>query len=174
VQLPNFVPPASEPVENGWAELRAAQTMALKVPRTAMATTIDIGDPANIHPGNKQDVGKRLALAVLATEYGEKIEFSGPVFKELKVKGKEARLEFSHAQGLRTTDAAAPKSFAIQGEDGKWQAASARIEGETVIVGSPEVPSPKAVRYAWANNPSVNLVNAAGLPAVPFRADAEQ
>jgi sialate O-acetylesterase len=173
VQLASFMARTGQPVQSGWAELRDAQTHTLQVvPRTGMATIIDIGDAQNIHPKDKQDVGKRLALVALAKEYGQNVEYSGPVFKAMKVEGSKARIEFSYVKGLATTDAQTPRSFAVQDESGKWYAASTRIEGENVVVWSDGVLKPKAVAYAWANNPDVNLVNAAGLPAVPFRTDA--
>jgi len=174
VQLANFMERTNEPVQSGWAELREAQTMALKIPRTGMATTLDIGEANDIHPKNKQDVGKRLALAALAIEHGQKLEYSGPSFSKMEtVAGKpEIKISFSHAQGLKTTDGTAPRAFAIQDEAGKWFAATARIEGQSIVLSNPEVLRAVAVRYAWANNPDVNLVNAAGLPAVSFRTDA--
>jgi sialate O-acetylesterase len=116
-------------------------------------------------------VGKRLALAALAVEYGQKIEYSGPTFAGLTVEGNRVRLTFTHAAGLKTTDGKPPHKFALCGADGLWYAADATIEGEQVVLTSDKVPAPVAVRYAWANNPEVNLVNRAGLPAVAFRTD---
>jgi sialate O-acetylesterase len=173
VQLANFMARVDDPVQGGWAELREAQTMALKVPRTGMATIIDVGDAGDIHPRNKQDVGKRLALAALATEYNQQLEFSGPMFymMELEAGSNRIRIHFTHALGIKTSDGKAPRGFAVQAEDGTWKKADARIEGETVVVWNDGVLRPKAVRYAWANNPDVNLVNADGLPDVPFRTD---
>lgn len=173
VQLANFTPRVAEPVQSGWAELREAQAMALSLPRTGMASAIDIGDAGDIHPTNKQDVGKRLALAALATEYGRKIVFSGPEFQslELSPEARAATITFRSADGLKTTDGQPPKGFAILGDDGKWHAASAKIEGKKILLSSEA--RPVAVRYAWANNPDVNLVNAAGLPAAPFRTDSD-
>lgn len=172
VQLANYMARVPEPVQSGWAELREAQTMTLNVPRTGMASAIDIGEAGNIHPRNKQEVGRRLALAALAVEYGQKLEYSGPMFKSMKVEEDKARIEWTHAAGLKMADGTAPLGFAIAGADKKWFAAQARIEGETVLVWSADVPRPVAVRYGWQNNPEVNLVNAAGLPAVSFRTDA--
>lgn len=301
VQLANFTPRVAEPVQSGWAELRDAQTQTLKlVPRTGMATILDIGDAGDIHPRNKQDVGKRLALAALATEYKQKIEYSGPTFHlmEMEDGSNRVKIHFTHALGLTiknpvpvvpinntqeypdvpaghwayaaidklsqagiieeypggqrnrlmtryefavaiarlqqnlgTSQAAlvgpqpampatanksyadlkntifalshefAPeiaalgvrvgdlelvprplrpeieglgafvKGFSIRGEDGQWYWAEAHLDGESVVVWSGDVPRPVAVRYAWANNPDVNLVNAAGLPAIPFSTD---
>lgn len=171
VQLANYMAATDEPVQSGWAEIREAQTQALRLPRTAMASAIDIGEGGDIHPRNKKDVGKRLALAALAVEYGEKVEYSGPMFAGLKTEGGQARVSFSHAGGLNTTDGNAPRTFAIRGEDGVWYAAKAVIDGEAIVLSHDKVAAPVAVRYAWANNPAVNLVNAAGLPAVSFRTD---
>ena len=171
VQLASFQPRVNEPVQAGWADLREAQIMALSVPRTGMATILDIGDALDIHPRNKQDVGKRLALAALAKEYGRNVLYSGPTYKAMKLEGNEIRIEYSFAQGLKTRDSKESRGFAIRGEDGKWHVAHARLEGDTVVAWNNEVPKPVAVRYAWVNNPDVNLVNAANLPAVPFRTD---
>ena len=172
VQLANFMARTGAPVEKGWAELRDAQANTLKVvPHTGMASAIDIGEGGDIHPKNKQDVGKRLALNALAKTYGRSVEYSGPTFGALKLDGATARVQLSHAQGLKTTDGAAPLGFAVQDASGKWFPADARIDGGAVALSSPDVAAPRAVRYAWANNPAVNLVNAAGLPANPFRTD---
>ncbi len=172
VQLASYMARTNQPVESGWAELRDAQSNTLNVPGTGMASAIDIGDGGNIHPTDKQDVGKRLALNALAKTYGQKIEYTGPTFGSLKIEGNTARVNFTHAAGLKTSDGTAPRTFALKGEDGKWVAATARIEGNSVILSSDAVTTPKAVRYAWANNPDVNLFNSDGLPANPFRTDA--
>ncbi|RYX83870.1 9-O-acetylesterase [bacterium] len=172
VQLANFMARKDQPVESGWAELRDAQYNTLRVPGTGMASAIDIGDGGDIHPRNKQDVGKRLALNALAKIYGQKVEYTGPSFGSLKIEGNTARVNLTHAGGFKTSDGGAPRTFALQGADGKWYAATARIEGSSVLLSSDAVPAPKAVRYAWANNPDVNLFNSAGLPANPFRTDA--
>ena len=136
-----------------------------------MALAIDIGEANDIHPTNKQTVGKRLALVALAKTYGEALEYSGPMFEKMEIQGKEIRLRFSHANGLKTADGAAPIGFAISGADGKWFDANARIDGESIVTWSDDVPNPIAIRYAWKNNPAVNLVNGVGLPAVSFRSD---
>ncbi len=328
VQLANYMARTDQPVESGWAELREAQTLALSTPRTGMATTIDIGEGANIHPKNKQDVGKRLALVALAKEYGQKLEYSGPMFSKMEkiANTNRVRISFAHAKnltvknvviqveypdvplghwayvafsklaiagifegypsgmnggramtryefavtiarlmenihvdadpakvrgqvndkkilhysdwnaemqdaftllktefipelnqlGVRTENfpdriqepgrapkltlspsvtkpqqadlsaavmgsfqkpkplGAFVKGFAVRGEDGNWFWAEAHLDGDSVVLWSDEVLQPVAVRYAWANNPDVNLVNAAGLPAVPFRTDVAQ
>ena len=153
-------------------ELRESQFLTVgKVPDTAMAVTTDVGDAGDIHPINKEPVGKRLALAARAVAYGEKIVWSGPVYQAMKVSGDKVALSFTHAgKGLEAKDGAL-KGFTIAGEDGKFVPAEAETRGNTVIVGSKDVPQPKAVRYGWANVPDVNLWNKDGLPASPFRTD---
>jgi sialate O-acetylesterase len=172
VQLANYMMRVRQPVQSGWAELREAQTMTLSTPGTGMALAIDVGEAGTIHPLNKQAVGQRLALVALAKTYGQALEYSGPMFEKMENEGSKIRLHFSHAGGLKTSNDAAPESFAISGEDGKWFVAQAKIDGETIMVWSDNVPHPVAVRYAWKNNPAVNLINSSGLPAVPFRTDA--
>lgn len=177
VQLPNMNPVQQRPIENGsWAELREAQLRALALPNTGIAVTIDLGEAANLHPPNKQDVGKRLALAMLAKVYGKNLEYSGPLFSNMRVDKGQAILTFTHAGGLMAADSVNARGgilrgFAIAGADKVFHAARARIDGDTVIVDSANVPQPVAVRYAWAFNPVCNLYNAAGLPASPFRTD---
>lgn len=172
VQLANFMAVKPEPGESAWAELREAQTMTLSLPKTGMAVAIDIGDANDIHPRNKQDVGKRLALNALAIAYGKKVVYSGPIYERMKREGNAIRLYFTHVDGgLMTPNGEPLKGFAIAGADRKFVWAEARIEGDTVLVSSPQVPEPVAVRYAWADNPVCNLYNRAGLPASPFRTD---
>jgi sialate O-acetylesterase len=171
VQLANFKERKSDPGDSDWAELREAQSMALKVSNTAQAVIIDIGEAGNIHPANKQDVGKRLALAAERIAYGKnEVVHSGPVFDSMKVDGNRARLKFQYADGLHAKDGAL-KGFAIAGEDKKFVWADAKIEGDAVVVSAKGVEKPVAVRYAWADNPECNLYNGAGLPASPFRTD---
>ncbi|RYY33460.1 MAG: 9-O-acetylesterase [Sphingobacteriaceae bacterium] len=170
VQLANFMPKDKEPVESEWAELREAQLKTLSVPNTGMAVTIDIGDGGNIHPANKQDVGRRLALIARAKTYGEKLEYAGPVYQSSKVKGNAVEVAFTSAKGLNAKGGK-PTGFAIAGTDKKFYWADAKIEGNKVIVSSEQVPQPVAVRYGWANNPDCNLYNEAALPASPFRTD---
>ena len=171
VQLANWQPIKPEPDESEWAELREAQTMTLREPNTGMAVIIDIGDTNDIHPRNKTDVGHRLALWALANTYNQKIEYSGPLFRSFSVNGNEVRIKFSHANGLKTSDGAAPKAFAIAGADKKFVWADAKIVGDEIIVSSKDVTRPVAVRYAWADNPVTNLYNKLDLPASPFRTD---
>ena len=174
VQLASYKAPATQPAPGGTiAKTREAQLQTLAVPNTAMAVTIDIGDakifPA--HPKDKQDVGKRLGLAARATVYGEKVEFSGPIYDSMKVEGDVVRLRFTHAQGGLSVKGDKLAGFAIAGENKKFVQADAKIDGDSVIVSSPDVAQPAAVRYGWADNPPVNLFNGEGLPASPFRTD---
>jgi sialate O-acetylesterase len=144
----------------------------LAVPNTGMAVTIDVGEANDIHPKNKQDVGKRLAQWALAKTYGKDVAACGPLYKSMRKEGDKIVLQFAYADGgLAVRDGEKLKGFAIAGEDKKFVRAEARVDGDTLIVSSPQVGSPAAVRYAWANNPECNLVNKAGLPASPFRTD---
>jgi sialate O-acetylesterase len=172
VQLPNYKAVQPEPGESQWAELREAQALAAAtLPQVGLAVTIDVGDEKNIHPGRKQEVGDRLALQALGLVYKTTKAYSGPVCVGMTREGDTAlRLRFSHAEGgLRTVDGGPVQGFAVAGADGKFVWATATIEGDTVVVSSPAVAHPTKVRYAWADNPSVNLTNGTGLPAGPFR-----
>jgi sialate O-acetylesterase len=172
VQLANFMQTKPEPAESAWAELREAQTMALSLPNAGMATIIDIGEADDIHPRNKQDVGKRLALWALAETYDKDIVYSGPLYKSMKVRRAKVVISFDHVGGgLVARDGEALKGFAIAGADRKFVWADAKIDGDTVVVSSENVANPVAVRYAWADNPVCNLYNKADLPASPFRTD---
>lgn len=171
VQLANWHANKAEPDDSDWAELREAQLMTLHTPQTGMAVTIDIGDENDIHPRNKLDVGRRLAAWALARTYNQKVIPSGPLFEGYNIKGNEVHIRFKHAEGLKTSDGGPLKGFAIAGEDHKFVWADARIERDTVIVSSPKISKPIAVRYGWADNPIANLYNKAGLPASPFRTD---
>ena len=174
VQLANYKKLQTNPVESSWAELREAQLFTAKhLNNTGLAVAIDIGEAGNVHPHNKQDVGKRLALAVRAQTYGEKITYSGPVYKTYKIEGNSIRLSFEHTDGgLQTKNGEKLQGFTIAGADHEFYWADASIEGNEIIVSSPEVKFPVAVRYAWADNPICNLYNGAGLPASPFRTDS--
>jgi sialate O-acetylesterase len=152
------------------AELREAQMLTQSLPHTGMAVVMDIGNPGNIHPTNKQDVGRRLALWALAKNYGRDVECSGPVYAGLEVKGAEARLTFEHAAGLTSGDSP-PSHFTLAGSDRVFHSATARIEGETIVVTSDAVGAPVAVRYAWGAADQPNVKNGAGLPASSFRTD---
>lgn len=174
VQLPNFKKATDDPgAPSDWAVMRESMLHCLSsVPNSGMAVTIDVGDPGNIHPKNKQPVGHRLALWARATVYGEQIPFSGPLPAGATINGAEVSLAFTHTDGgLVAKSGGELKGFVIVGADKKWVRAQARIEGDRVIVTSPAVPAPVAVRYAWADNPDCNLWNGAGLPASPFRTD---
>ena len=171
VQLANFRQTAAQPGESDWAELREAQAMTLSLPNTGMAVAIDIGDADDIHPKFKQEVGRRLALNALAQVYGQDIVYSGPIYKSMSFEGDKIRITFDHVGGGLTAGGKMPEGFAVAGEDKKFVWAEAKIEGNTVLVWSPQVPKPVAVRYAWADNPVCNLYNVEGLPAAPFRTD---
>jgi sialate O-acetylesterase len=188
VQLANFQKPSEKPKGgDGWARIRMAQTKALEIKNTGMAVAIELADEANpndIHPKNKKDVGERLALWALAKDYSKKITCSGPLYKSMTVKGSEAIIRFDYAgkglmlgektgiEPVKEVEGGTLKHFAISGEDGKWHWAEAKVKGKTVIVSSPEVAKPVAVRYAYTMNPDgCNLYNKAGLPASPFTTD---
>ncbi|UCD50434.1 MAG: hypothetical protein JSW27_23280 [Phycisphaerales bacterium] len=172
VQLANFMQTKDEPSDSAWAELREAQTMTLDLPNTGMAVIIDIGEADDIHPKNKQDVGKRLALWALAKTYGHDVVWSGPLYKSMETKDGKIVLRFDHVDGGLVAQGGNPvKGFALSGADKKFVWAEAEIEGDTVLVSSEAVAAPVAVRYAWADNPVCNLYNQAGLPASPFRTD---
>jgi len=173
VQVANVLPPDPEPRASEWAELRESQALALALPNTAMAVTIDIGEEKDVHPRNKQDVGRRLALAARAVAYGEKgLVHSGPVYERMAIEGGRVRLFFRHTGGGLVARGGKLAHFAVAGDDRRFVWAEAEIDGATVVVHSPEVAKPVAVRYAWANNPAgCNLSNREGLPAAPFRTD---
>ena len=171
VQLANFMARHEQPTESGWAELREAQLMTLELPRTAMAVAIDIGEEKDIHPKNKQEVGRRLALAAQATVYYIDTEYSGPIYTGAQPEEGRIRLSFRNASGLKWAGGEKIKGFAIAGADRNFVWAEAEIDGDHVLVSSPQIKEPVAVRYAWADNPEASLVNAAGLPASPFRTD---
>jgi len=162
-------------VPDSWAELQEAQTLtAQTIDKCGIAITNDIGEQNNIHPKNKQEVGRRLALWALANDYGrDGTEFSGPLYLSSVVQGGRVRVQFTHASsGLKTRDGGELKHFQITGADQKWVWAKAKIEGSEVVVWSESVPEPVGVRYAWASWPEgANLVNAEGLPASCFRTD---
>jgi sialate O-acetylesterase len=187
VQLASYMPRVANPTQtaDGWPGLREAQSMTLKLPNTGQAVTIDIGQGNDIHPKDKLDVGHRLALAARHLAYGEDVVFSGPTYDSMTIDGSKIKIKFKNV-GTGLTIAAAPstqpgvpplapgselKGFTIAGADHKFVWATATIDGDSVIVSSPDVHDPQAVRYAWANNPEVNFYNKEGLPASPFRTD---
>ena len=166
VQLANF---AKTGKAADWPELREAQRRSLSLRNTGMAVAIDVGNPDDIHPTNKQDVGLRLSLAARAVAYGEKLVYSGPAFRVAAPSGAAMRVWFEQAGGLRAKDGGELKGFEIAGRDGVYKPASARVENDTVLVAHSQVAEPVSVRYAWADDPACNLVNGDGLPASPFR-----
>jgi sialate O-acetylesterase len=172
VQLSAWMKRHDQPTESAWAELREAQMLTLMTPKTGMAVTIDIGDAIDIHPKNKQDVGKRLALNALSVAYGQNVVAAGPLYRSMTVEGNKIRIQFHHVGGGLTVKGEKLIGFAICGADKKFVWADAAIEGDSVLVSSPEVAQPIAVRYAWADNPACNLYNVEGLPASPFRTDS--
>ena len=183
VQLPNYGPAAAEPAPSGWADVRNAQLGALALPNTGLAVTYDIGEWNDIHPLDKGDVGKRLAIAAEHVAYGDnKVVYSGPIYKAMKVEGNKIVLSFTNtgtglvAKGRRLDSSSGPlKRFEIAGKVGKYFWAKAKISGNKVIVWSEKVSEPTAVRYAWADNPAgANLFNREGLPASPFETDLAQ
>jgi len=193
-QLANFQQKPSAPGESGWAELREAQSMTLSLPKTGQAVLFDVGETGDIHPRNKKEVAERLARLALAQDYGRKIVESAPVYESAEVKGSQVVVKFDikagkliarpvpATQNIRTVaNVTAPlvrnspeselEGFAICGKDRKWVWADAKIEGDTVVVSSPSVAAPVAVRYAWSDNPTGNLYGPDDLPVSPFRTD---
>ncbi|MBN1153842.1 sialate O-acetylesterase [candidate division KSB1 bacterium] len=174
VQLPNFMQARPEPSESNWALLREAQLKTLSEPITAMAVAIDIGEWNDVHPLNKQDVGKRLALAARKVAYGDdEVVYSGPIYESMTIDHDKITLTFKHiGSGLMAKGAGELKGFAICGADSQFVWAQAKIEGDKVVVWNDTITNPIAVRYAWADNPAdANLYNLEGLPASPFRTD---
>ncbi len=174
VQLANFMEVKDQPSESNWAELREAQLKTLAVPNTAMAVTIDIGEWNDVHPLNKKDVGRRLALAAQKVAYGEKeVVHSGPIYQSMKTEGNKIIITFTNTGGgLIAKGSGQLRHFAIAGEDKNFVWAKAKINGNKIIVWNDQVTNPVAVRYAWADNPEgTNLYNEEGLPASPFRTD---
>lgn len=170
VQLSGFgAYPTEAGKGSGWAEVREAQFRASReIPHTGIAVAIDRGEIYNIHPPNKQDVGKRLALAALVGTYGKQAECSGPVYQSMKVEGASIRLFFDHAQGL-ISKGGVPVGFELAGPDKKYVWANAAIDGESIVVSAPGISEPCSVRYGWADHPLCNLYNGDNLPAAPFR-----
>jgi sialate O-acetylesterase len=193
-QLANYRAKTDQPGESVWAELREAQAKTLSVPNTGMAVLIDTGESEDIHPQSKQVAGERLARIALAKTYGREVVHSGPLYTSMKIDGSAIRLSFDHLGGglvakevpatydvMRKASKTAPlvrnrphsqlEGFAICGADKQWVWADAKIDGDTVLVSSDQVPTPIALRYGWSDNPTCNLYNAADLPASPFRTD---
>ncbi|HEY3973464.1 MAG TPA: sialate O-acetylesterase [Candidatus Sulfotelmatobacter sp.] len=176
VQLPNHGAVPAQPGESAWAELREAQLLTVKqMPGTGLAVTIDVGDPKDLHPHRKAEVGERLALWALGTTYHKSIVYSGPMYESMAVERGTIRIRFAHTGGgLKANDDGALRGFAIAGEDRVFHWAEAQIDRDSVVVSSPQVAAPVAVRYAWGDSPECNLFNAEGLPASPFRTDLWQ
>jgi sialate O-acetylesterase len=172
VQLANWQARQQAAIEpQSWAELRDSQKATLKTRNTGMAVTIDIGDAEDIHPKNKQDVGRRLGLWAQSEVYGKHCVYSGPMYRDMIVKGNQAILQFDHVGGGLVAKGEPLVGFAVAGDDKVFHVAQARIDGKRIVVSSDKVAGPVAVRYGWANNPICNLYNAEGLPASPFRTD---
>jgi sialate O-acetylesterase len=199
-QLPNFQGKTDDPnASPGWAGIREAQTLTLKLPRTGQAVLIDAGEAGDVHPKSKHEAGARLAALALTHDYGKPVAYSGPAYDSMTNEGSAIRIRFKHTDGglvarpvpseylyqsvpqrvtkplKRNSPDSQLEGFAIRAAGGKWEWADARIDAatNTVIVTSPRVPKPEAVRYAWFSNPTCNLYNAAGFPACPFRTDTD-
>ncbi len=194
-QLASFQDKKTQPIECAWAELREAQTKTLSLPNTGEAILIDVGETGDVHPRNKKDPGQCLAAIALAKTYNKPVPSSGPVCDSQNIEDGKIRLHFRELNGglvarplgteyvasslkkenpslVRNSPESQLEGFAICGKDMKWQWANAKIEGDTVVVSSPAVAKPVAVRYAWADSPTANLYNQAGFPAGPFRTDS--
>ena len=167
VQLPPLQNASNNPM------VREGQAKLLSLPNTGMAVTLDIGDPSNVHPKDKEPVGDRLSRIALANVYGKRIEYTGPIYAGNKVEGSSIVVSFTHAEGLAAKGGPL-QWFQIADADGRYVDATATIEGQNVVINSDQVKNPVSVRYAWANYPQgANLINGAGLPAAPFRTDTE-
>jgi sialate O-acetylesterase len=161
-----------KPGDSAWSELREAQLLATKtLPNVGMAVITDVGDKDDIHPTKKEPVGARLALAARGIAYGEKIDYAGPIYKKMQAKDGQVILSFEHTNGGLESRGGELTGFAICGPERNWVWAKAEIRGDNVVVSSPQVSQPEAVRYGWSDFPVVNLWNKAGLPATPFRTD---
>ena len=173
VQLPNHGAVPAQPSESAWAELREAQLLTVKqIPDTGLAVTIDVGEPKDLHPHRKAEVGERLALWALGTTYRKSGVYSGPFYESMSREGNTIRIRFTNiGGGLEAKGGGPVRGFAIAGSDRKFYWASARVDGDSIVVSSPEVGVPVAVRYGWGDSPECNLFNLEGLPASPFRTD---
>ena len=172
VSLPAFMHRKEAPGDDSWAEMREAQGVAAKsVPNSCVAITVDTGEPDNIHPIDKKEVGDRLALCALGAHYGLKVPYIGPTLSSVERLPGALKLHFDHTDGGLVVKGEKLGEFSVAGDDRRWYWADARVEGDSVIVSSTSVPDPKAARYAWQSNPLATLYNGAGLPAVPFRTD---
>jgi len=161
----------NNPAAHSWAWMRESQMKILDLPHTAVANTIDLGDAKNVHPKDNAPVGQRLALLAQRNTLGQKVEAEGPMMTKVEARGDKLVVHFKNAKGLTTKDGKAPTAFWIANNSGKWKPAKASIDGETIILHSPDLKQPKHVRYAFVSKPEVNLINSAKLPAYPFRSD---
>lgn len=173
VQLANYGPVLNEPKGSAWAELRESQHKATAaMANVGLAVTIDIGNALDIHPTNKQEVGRRLGLVAERIAYHRSTNDSGPVYESMRIDGNTIRLRFKHSEGLTTTKGETLSQFTIAGDDQQFVWADAKIDGNDVVVSSPKISKPVAVRYLWADSPTPgHLTNSTGLPAAPFRTD---
>lgn len=173
VQLADFKAESSQPQKSAWAELREAQTQTLELPNTGQAVIYDLGEGRDIHPRNKQGVGKRLARIALARDYGLQVSYLNPQFKSMAIEGDKITLSFEHVGShLYTFDVKTAIGFVVAGEDQVWHPATAQLtNNSTIEVVCDQVPNPVAVRYAWADNPIANVYSREGLPLTPFRSD---
>ena len=173
IQLPRHLRYPEDPTGVAWAFIREAQTHLLKLENTGMAITLDLGDTQELHPKNKREFAERAARVAKALVYKQELSYSGPLFQKAEYRQQDVRLSFAHAsKGLATSDGKPPGGFQAAGRDQSFVEAEARIEGQSVVVSSPKVPQPVAVRYAWSNDPvKANLINKDALPASPFRTD---
>jgi len=173
VQLANWISDNETAAESPWAELRESQSANLALPATGEAVIVDIGNPKDIHPTNKQEVGHRLALAMRHVAFGDTATWSGPRYRDMKIDGASVIVSFDLFGGqLAVRGGGAPVGFEVAGDDGRFHPATARIEGASIVVASEAVPYPVSVRYAWSDNPEhADLTNDQGLPASPFRTD---
>jgi sialate O-acetylesterase len=160
-----------QPGGDAWPFLREAQLKSLEIPQTGMAVAMDVGDAMDIHPRNKLAVGQRLALAARAVAHGEKIDFSGPIYRDMKIEDGQAILSFDHVGAGLVAQGGTLSGFEICEADREFVPADAVIAGESIIVSDHKIREPTAVRYSWRSFPAGNLYNAAGLPASPFRTD---
>jgi len=172
VSLPAFLHRQAQPVDDAWAELREAQALTARVvPKCGLAVTVDTGDADNIHPMDKKVVGERLARCALGMVYGSRALYAGPTFKVSEPVPGGLKLHFDHTDGGLVVKGDKLVEFSVAGKDRQWHWATAKIDGDAVVVSSPDVPEPVAARYAWQANPAATLYNGEGLPAVPFRTD---
>ncbi len=172
VQLPLYMKACQQPCESDWARLRESQRLAVQaMPPAELCTIMDLGEAGDIHPKNKSEVGRRLAGLALESAYGRKADAAGPRFSKLEAKGGALIAAFTRGAGKLKLKGASLEGFEVAGADGKFYKAAAKISGMSVTASASEVPDPRRMRYAWADNPSGNLWGGNGLPATPFQAE---